>query len=216
MVKFWGRFTGHEASSLNPLNLLNAREASSLNLSTWHLQIKSKIKRKATKIATPTLKKLRENAEAALNEGVANKEQLMNAVPALVTLQRAVAAMRFKLDETDDIIAELNKACSDYAHEHPEYVFNQSFSVSPIGVESGDIEINGTSYHFAYGFKGYRRTDSSKQITQDFLKSLPEGLAKSMLSLDTTAIAKAKLTGEDLADMGLARKVKCTWSELGV
>ncbi len=167
-------------------------------------------------MASPTLKKLREDAEAALNEGVANKEQLINAVPALVTLQRAVGALQYTLRETSAVVDELNEECSKYAHAHPEHVFNQSFSVSPIGVESGDIEINGTSYHFAYGYDGFVRSDPTEKLTQDFLAGLPDGWAKSKLSLDTTAIAKLKPTGEDLADMGLARKVKCTWNELGV
>ena len=91
-------------------------------------------------MAMKSMKDLREIAEAALATGVANKEQLQSAVPALVALQNAKRSMELRIKETKEVIEALSAACSAYAHRHPEYVFNQSFSVSPIGVESGDRE----------------------------------------------------------------------------
>ncbi len=160
------------------------------------------------------MKVLREIAEAALATGVANKEQLKSAVPALVALQNAKRSMELRIKETKEVIEALSAACSAYAHRHPEYVFNQSFSVSPIGVESGDIEIDGKTYHFTHGFDGYERAERSQTMTQAFLATLPEGWTKSKLELDKSAVNKAKPTEEDLAEVGLARKVKRTWSEL--
>ena len=86
-------------------------------------------------MAMKSMKDLREIAEAALATGVANKEQLQSAVPALVALQNAKRSMELRIKETKEVIEALSAACSAYAHRHPEYVFNQSFSVSPIGVE---------------------------------------------------------------------------------
>ena len=159
------------------------------------------------------MKVLREIAEAALATGVANKEQLQNAVPALVALQNAKRSMELRIKETKEVIEALSAACSAYAHRHPEYVFNQSFSVSPIGVESGDIEIDGKTYHFTHGFDGYVRTEQGETLTQAFLEGLPEGWAKSRLQLDTTAINKAKPADADLAEFGLMRKAKDAWFE---
>ena len=161
-----------------------------------------------------SMKALRENAEAALETGVANREQLRSAVPALVALQGAVRSMQLRIKESQEVMQALSEACSAYAHEHPEYVFSQSFSVSPIGVESGDIEIDGKTYHFAHGFDGYERAERGQTMTQAFLATLPKGWTKSKLELDKSAVNKAKPTEDDLAEVGLVRKVKQTWTEL--
>ena len=161
-----------------------------------------------------SMKALRENAEAALETGVANREQLRSAVPALVALQGAVRSMQLRIKESQEVMQALSEACSAYAHEHPEYVFSQSFSVSPIGVESGDIEIDGKTYHFAHGFDGYERAERGQTMTQAFLATLPKGWTKSKLELDKSAVNKATPTEDDLAEVGLVRKVKQTWTEL--
>ena len=164
-------------------------------------------------MAMKSIKTLREEAEALVKAGVANREQLRGAVPALVALQNAEKAQSQRLKETRAVIQALSDACSAYAHRHPEYVFDQTFSVSPIGVESGDIEIDGRTYHFTHGFDGYVRTEPGETLTQEFLKGLPEGWTKSRLSLDTTALNKAKPSDDDLAEFGLMRKVKESWFE---
>ena len=166
-------------------------------------------------MAMKSMKDLRKIAEAALETGVANREQLRSAVPALVALQNAVRSMQLRIKETQEVMQALSKACSAYAHEHPEYVFIQSFSVSPIGVESGNLEIDGKTYHFAHGFDGYERAERGQTMTQAFLATLPKGWTKSKLELDKSAVNKAKPTEDDLAEAGLVRKVKQTWTEIG-
>ena len=165
-------------------------------------------------MAMKAMKDLREEAAAALAAGVTNREQLRSAVPALVALQNAKRSMERRIKETKEVIEALSAACSAYAHRHPEYVFNQSFSVSPIGVESGDLEIDGKNYHFAHGFDGYERAEQGQSMTQAFLATLPEGWTKSKLELDKSAVGRAKPTEDDLAEVGLVRKVKQTWTEL--
>ena len=164
-------------------------------------------------MAMKNIRTLREEAEALVRAGVANREQLRAAVPALVALQNADKALQLRIKETRAVIQALSDACSAYAREHPEYVFDQTFSVSPIGVESGDVEIDGRTYHFSHGFDGYVRNEPSEKLTQEFLKGLPKGWAKPSLSLDTTALNKAKLGEEDLKKFGLMRKVKDAWFE---
>ena len=117
-------------------------------------------------------------------------------MPALVALQNAVRSMELRIKETKDVMQALSAACSAYAHRHPEYVFNQSFSV------------------FAHGFDGYERAERGQTMTQAFLATLPEGWTKSKLELDKSAVNKAKPTEDDLAEVGLVRKVKQTWTEL--
>ena len=166
-------------------------------------------------MAMKSMKELREDAEAVLEEGVANREQLRSAVPALVALQDAVRSLQRRIKETQEVMQALSGACSAYAHAHPEYVFNQSFSVSPIGVESGDIEIDGKTYHFAHGFDGYDRAEQGQKLTQAFLATLPEGWTKSKLELDKSAVNRAKPTEAELSEAGLVRKIKQTWTEIG-
>ncbi len=164
-------------------------------------------------MARKDIKTLREEAEALVEGGVRNKVQLIEAVPALIELQNAAKAAKKNLDASNAVARALSKACSEYAHEHPEYVFG-SFMVSPIGVESGDLEIDGRTYHFKHGFEGYVRSEEGKLITQEFLAGLPEGWAKSKLELDTTALNKAEPKAEELEEFGLMRKVKQVWAEI--
>ena len=160
-----------------------------------------------------TIRELRDEAAALARAGVANRDQLMDAVPALVTLQNAAKAHSRSIKKTFAVIRALSDACSAYARRHPDFVFEQTFSVSPIGVESGDIEIDGRTYHFTHGFDGYTRAEQGEKLTQAFLKDLPEGWAKQKLVLDTSAISKGNAGDGDLAEYGLMRKAKDVWFE---
>ena len=60
-------------------------------------------------MAIKTIKALREDAETALAAGVANREQLRSAVPALVALQNAERSMRLRLKETQAVIQSLSE-----------------------------------------------------------------------------------------------------------
>lgn len=157
------------------------------------------------------IKTLREKAEELLKAGIANRDQLEAALPALVALQKAGRSQKRHVVETDAVIRALSDACSAYARKHPDYVFDQTFLVSPIGVESGDIEIDGTTYHFSHGFDGFVRAEPGKLLTQDFLKELPEGWAKSKLELDLTEMKRLNVTVEEAGEHGLVRKFKDTW-----
>ena len=160
----------------------------------------------------PSLKELCDAAEALAKRGVSNKEQLLEALPALIALQQAASWNARTVKASRDAINALTEACSEYARQHTDYVFGQTFSSSAIGVESGDVETDGATYHFAHGFDGYCRAEQGKLLTQPFLKALPEGWTKSSLSIDTTAVNEQRLDDETLAEHGLARKVKETWS----
>ena len=166
------------------------------------------------KTSKEKLKTLRKNAEAILAAGVANREQLRTAVPALVDLKCAAAAQKCLLDETERVADALAEACTEYARAHPEFVFDRTFSVSPIGVESGEIEIEGRTFHFSHGFRGYMRSDPTQKLTQDFLRALPDGWRKSTLSLDVGGVNADKPSEEELENHGLVRKPKDTWTEI--
>ena len=156
---------------------------------------------------------LRESAEAALSAGVANRAQLVAAVPALVALQAELKALADRAREARKVADALALLCSEYAHAHPGYVFGETFAVSAIGVASGDLEIDGRTYHFSRGFDGYCRTEQGASMSQGFLKTLPKGWTKQRLELSATGVSKADPGEDELAEHGLARKVKDVWSE---
>ena len=86
-------------------------------------------------------------------------------------------------------------------------------AVSAIGVASGDLEIDGRTYHFSRGFDGYCRTEQGASMSQGFLKTLPKGWTKQRLELSATGVSKADPGEAELAEHGLARKVKDVWLE---
>lgn len=164
-------------------------------------------------MAKLTLKALRENAESALVEGVANKDQLDRAVPALVALQDALRAAKANYDETRKVADLLSDACAEYAHEHTDYVFGNTFSISPIGVESGDITIGGRIFHYSRGFDGYMRDNPSEKMTKSFIAGLPPEWTKQKLELNASAVNALNLTDDALAEYGLSHKVRQGWFE---
>ena len=160
-----------------------------------------------------TLKALREEAEAALAGGVANREQLEEAVPALVALQNAVESLKRRTNALQDVIDDLSAVCSKYALAHPEHVFDRTFSVAPSGAKSGYLAVGERTFRFSHKQNGYVRTDHAQKMTQEFLATLPSDWTKLKLTLDATGIAKAKATAEELSEKGLVRKVANTWTD---
>ena len=165
-------------------------------------------------MAKQTMKALRETAEAMLEAGISNKQQLLAAVPAVVALQDATRRLGYTLNAAKDVVRRLVEACSDYAHEHPEHVFDETFSVTPVGVESGDLAIEGRIYHYSRGVDGFVRTEPGVLLTQEFIRGLPEGWTKEKAELDLAGIKSAAPDAETLEAAGLRRKIKCCWSLL--
>jgi len=150
--------------------------------------------------------------EAAIRGGVSSLNDLKVAVPLLVEYQEYLADYQKSLKRSGELAAELSRLCTEYATAHKSRVFDVSFSCSPIGVETGDIEIDGEIFHHVDGFNGYERDDGQK-MTKDFYETLPSEWVKMQPKLDTSRIAKDTGDDEDeLEENGLCRKRKCVWS----
>jgi len=156
-----------------------------------------------------TLKDMRIAAEAVLENGVANKAALAEAVPVLVELQEAVSNAYRTAKECTALADALSEACSRYGLAH-ESVFDEGLSLSPVGVKSGDLTIEDVTYHFASGYDKPKRIDGGK-LTQDYLGSLPKDWVKGRLELDTTGINRLGVSEEDLENAGLFRPEKNEW-----
>ncbi len=164
-------------------------------------------------MSTKSLKTLRDEAEAALQSGVSSIDDLKTSVPTLVALQRAIHATEKDLYATKSIATALLKATCAYAHENAQALFKETLQVSPIGVERGSLDIDGTTYHYSRGFDGYQRTATGYTLSQDFLATLPPEWTKYTLELNIKSVTNDKLPPETLAEHGLMRKTKLSWSK---
>ena len=157
------------------------------------------------------MKTLRAEAQAALDGKIGSKAKLYAALPTLIALQNALAAARKSLQATAEIARKLSDACTAFAEER-QTLFEEGHLVeNQNGVRVGDIVIDDVAYHLACGFDGYMRTAGDK-MTQEFLRTLPEGWVKTTSEISTTGINAAAPTDENLKARGLKAKPKNVWS----
>jgi len=160
-----------------------------------------------------TLKEIREGADAI--GSVANKAELREAVKLLVAGCDRLAEMGKTIKVVAKALGKLNEKCSSYALEHPACFDGGGLAVSQIGVLSGDLTVDGETYHFASGYGTPVRADG-QPMTQGFLSGLPDKWTKAMLHLDTTGImqllGKGEKFAEEIAKHGLVRPAKNQWT----
>ncbi len=164
-------------------------------------------------MAKKTAKQIVEELTEMNTAGVSNFNSLKTAVPLIVEAQKRTEFLQSSAKEIKEASDELSAMTSAYAVAHLDHVFDE-IDRQPGGTVTGDISIDGRSYHFVDGFKGYERTEDGAKFDQKYLATLAEqGLAKTKLELDQTEIYRRKLSAEDTAALGFARKPNRVWSE---
>ena len=158
-----------------------------------------------------TIKELRERADEMITAGIANKDALFAALPVLTELQAKADGAKKNLAAAVKTLTMLSELCSRYALEHESVFEKKRLVTNQQGVRTGDIVLADATYHFASGYDGYVR-NSPEKLTQDFLASLPEKWRKASLKLDVSGINEDGPTDEELAERGLAAKVRNVWS----
>jgi len=159
-----------------------------------------------------TMKELHEQVEEFGAVGTAG--DLYRGVPLLCDGIARVRAVSASLTALSKLLGKLSEKCSKYVLEHPACLDN-GIETSAIGVKSGDITIDGKTYHFASGFGTPVREDGGK-LTQEFLTNLPDGWFKVMAKLDTTGIERLVGTAnmsDQLKNYGLVRPANNVWTE---
>jgi len=160
-----------------------------------------------------TVKEIRETAEGF--GPVTNAEKLKEAVPSLIDAYQRVAEMAKCAKVVKRAIDVVAERASNYAIQHPGVFDDGKLMVSPIGVQSGDMTIDGNVYHFAAGFGPIVRVDG-ETLTQEFLMGLPKEWTKDEMKLDPTAImtkyGKGEAFASALEEKGLVRSAKNQWS----
>ena len=155
--------------------------------------------------------KLREIREACEEFGsVGNAEQLKAAAPIIAEGLAAIKGTLALIRLTGVSLGKLNDKASKYALEHPT-VFNDGLHTSPKGVVSGDLDVDGTTFHFASGYGEPKRIDGDA-MSQEFLEGLPAAWIKSRLSINTTGINACGVTVDELEEKGLFRPAKNEWT----
>ena len=158
-----------------------------------------------------TIKELRVRADELISAGIANKDALFAALPVLTALQAKADIAKKTLAVTVKSLTMLSELCSRYAIAHESVFEKKRLVANQQGVRTGDVVLGDATYHFASGYDGYVRSAGDK-LTQDFLASLPENWRKASLKIDVSGINADGPSDEELAERGLAPKVRNVWS----
>ena len=158
-----------------------------------------------------TIKELREKADEMIAAGIANKDALFAALPVLTALQAKAEFAKRSLAASMKTLTQLSELCSRYALAHESVFEKKRLVANQQGVRTGDVVLDEATYHFASGYDGYVRNTPDK-LTQDFLATLPEKWRKQKIELSTSGINEDAPSDEELAERGLAPKVRNAWS----
>ena len=158
-----------------------------------------------------TIKELRERADEMISAGIANKDALFAALPVLTALQAKAESAKRNLAASVKTLTQLSELCSRYALVHESVFEKKRLVANQQGVRTGDVVLDEATYHFSSGYDGYVRNTPDK-LTQDFLAALPEKWRKPSLKLDVSGINEDAPSDEELAEHGLAPKVRNVWS----
>ena len=158
-----------------------------------------------------TIKELRVRADEMISAGIANKDALFAALPVLTALQAKAEFAKRSLASSVKTLTMLSELCSRYALAHESVFEKKRLVTNQLGVRTGDVILDEATYHFASGYDGYVRNTPDK-LTQDFLATLPEKWRKQKIELSTSGINEDAPSDEELAERGLAPKVRNAWS----
>ena len=129
-------------------------------------------------------------------------------MPLVFALRGAAATVRQFAKALEASADELSRQAAGYAEEHPT-ALDTPLSEARDGVRNGTVEIGGTTYRLTVSPDRIRRLDGGN-MTQQFLKGLPEGWTKAKLTLVEGAFKD--LDAEELARHALCRETKREWS----
>ena len=151
---------------------------------------------------------IKKQADALIEGGVQRMESYRAAVPLVFALRGAAATVRQFAKALEASADELSRQTAGYAEEHPT-ALDTPLSEARDGVRNGTVEIGGTTYRLTVSPDRIRRLDGGN-MTQQFLKGLPEGWTKAKLTLVEGAFKD--LDAEELARHALCRETKREWS----
>ena len=133
------------------------------------------------------VQELIDNAGSIVQNGVENRAQFDEAMSLYGELvcQAAKAAAASKL--LGELVKGLGALTAEYAIDHKS-VFTEPLTEIKDGVRNGVVDVDGKQYRLTVSLGDPKRI-SGANMTQEFLKRLPEGWCKSSLKLNVGALA---------------------------
>ena len=149
-----------------------------------------------------------DNAGSIVENGVENRAQFDEAMSLYGELvcQAAKAAAASKL--LGELVKGLGALTAEYAIDHKS-VFTEPLTEIKDGVRNGVVDVDGKQYRLTVSLGDPKRI-SGANMTQDFLKRLPESWCSSSLKLNVGALAD--VDEKTLAKHDLERKEVGKWS----
>ena len=153
------------------------------------------------------VQELIDNAGSIIENGVENRAQFDEAMSLYGELvcQAAKAAAASKL--LGELVKGLGALTAEYAIGH-KTVFTEPLTEIKDGVRNGVVDVDGKQYRLTVSLGKPKRV-SGANMTQDFLKRLPESWCSSSLKLNVGALAD--VDEKTLAKHDLERKEVGKW-----
>ena len=149
-----------------------------------------------------------DNAGSIIENGVENRAQFDEAMTLYGDLVREAARAVAASKLLGELVKGLGALTAEYAIGH-KAVFTEPLTEIKDGVKNGIVEVGETQYRLTVSLGDPKRISGSN-MTQDFLKRLPEAWCKSSLKLNVGALAD--VDEKTLAKHDIKRDEKGVWS----
>ena len=153
---------------------------------------------------------IKDAVDAILANGVTTRDAFIEAVPYISKLEAAAKNVSDFSSKLNATLKALKEKTALYAEEHPR-ALDKPISNFRDELMRGSVTIDGEVFHLTIGKGEFKRIDGGN-FTADFLKALPESWTKTEIDLDKSGLKKKKLSDTELAQHGLYRETKRTWS----
>lgn len=163
---------------------------------------------KTERTGKPSTLKMR--AETLLDGGINTKEKYLEALPLVFSLRQAAISVKGFLKAVQESEKALSDAAASYAKEHVTALDEPLQEVGG-GMLRGSVTVNGQTYTLTLS-KGALRRTTGDNMTQPFLKKLPQEWTRTKLELDANAMNGMDITDDKLFKYGLFRPENRTWS----
>ena len=128
-----------------------------------------------------------DNAGSIIENGVENRAQFDDAMLLYGNLVREAARAAAAEKLLGELVEGVGALTAEYAIDHKS-VFTEPLTEIKDGVRNGVVDVNGKQYRLTVS-RGNPKRVSGANMTQDFLKRLPESWCSSSLKLNVGALA---------------------------
>ena len=149
-----------------------------------------------------------DNAGSIIENGVENRAQFDDAMLLYGNLVREAARAAAAEKLLGELVEGVGALTAEYAIDH-KTVFTEPLTEIKDGVRNGVVIVSGKQYRLTVSLGKPKRV-SGANMTQDFLKRLPESWCSSSLKLNVGALAD--VDEKTLAKHDLERKEVGKWS----